>query len=180
MPNRQANEFLKEGGKLRFRHLARCNLEFPVSYPAPSHGVALNFHVEGWVGDDHLGHFSAKQPLVIITTEGISAHQMVAAELPPIAHFADCGPGQRKTGSIVPGRPSKTRSISPVVKPVNSTSKSISIRSLKCPRRTSKSQTARSGRRLSAIKIARFSPGLRPVIVTVGTSLMPSRFAASS
>src|SRR6516165_10161801 len=56
---------------------------------------AVNFDIEGWVGDDHLGHFSAKQPLVIITTKGSSAYQMVAAELPPIAHVADCGPGQR-------------------------------------------------------------------------------------
>jgi len=46
--------------------------------------------------------------------------------------------------------PSSTRSISPVEKPVSSTSKSSSISSLKCSRSSSKSQTACSGRRLSA------------------------------
>ena len=63
---------------------------------------------------------------------------------------------------------------------VNSTSKSSSIRSLKCFCRASKSQIACSGIRLSAITIERFSGVLRPAIVTVGTSVMPRRLAASS
>ena len=50
---------------------------------------------------------------------------------------------------------------------------------LEMTRSRSKSQTACSGRRLSAMTTARFSESLRPVTVTVGTLIMWRRFAAS-
>src|SRR5262249_19849155 len=49
MLNHQANESLKEGGELRFRHFPRRNLELPMSHPAPPHGVSMNFDVVGGI-----------------------------------------------------------------------------------------------------------------------------------
>jgi hypothetical protein len=41
--------------------------------------VAVNFDVEGRIGDHHLGYFPAQQPPVVITTKGVATHQVVAA-----------------------------------------------------------------------------------------------------
>src|SRR4029079_2881381 len=53
MSNGKPNERLKKGGKLPFGHFPRCNLELPMSHPAPPHGMAMNFDVERRIRDYH-------------------------------------------------------------------------------------------------------------------------------
>jgi hypothetical protein len=68
-------------------------------------GVAVNFDVEGRIGDNHMGRFATEQALVIITTKGVSAHWVVTAELPAVTQFADRRSAQRK-GRLLGGRAS--------------------------------------------------------------------------
>ena len=93
----------------------------------------------------------------------------------------EANPVRSSAGSVAAsaGLPSSSRSISPVEKPLNSTSKSMSISVLKWSCNNSTSHTACSGSRLSAMTTARFSASLKPAIVSVGTSVNPRRLAAS-
>src|SRR5215471_16055801 len=144
-----ADERGQEGGERRFGHLARGHFEFSMALLTPPHRMAVDGHIIRRVCDDHLGEIAFQHEVVFFASQA-SPHNKrwrSSCQTSPdwlTARPSDVRPVRSLAGSSVasPGLPSTSRSISPVEKPVSSTSKSTSISSVKCPRSKSKSHTA--------------------------------------
>ena len=70
-------------------HLARGHGELAVLDPAGAADVAVDRHVVGRVGEDHLRALVAEQPVVGRGLEGVAADHPMRAEVPDIADLGD-------------------------------------------------------------------------------------------
>lgn len=86
VPGGEGQRRAQEPGELRRRHFTGALGEVPMLY-APAALNLLDWQIIGRVGDDHRSGFSAHEAPKARGGKGVSAQELVRAELPQIAEF---------------------------------------------------------------------------------------------